>query len=101
MKYLIALLLSGCAQLTIKDFTACSDGGASGAVCDNYLTNHQVILDKTEWAALRFGWLCVSPGDYGNIKTELEQACSIAKCSYEQQESMEAFFLKVNNLRHP
>jgi hypothetical protein len=82
--------------MTIHDFTACADAGVSGAVCDQYLVNHQVSLDKSEWDALRFGWLCVSAADYGNIKVELEQACSIANCSYEQLQTMQTFFKKID-----
>lgn len=93
--FLTAFLTYGCSSLTIQDFTACAIApGQSGVVCDNYLTDHQVILDEQEWEALEPGYLCISPQDYGNIKIELEQACSELNCSYEEQQALEKFFKK-------
>lgn len=96
MKYLALLILCSCAQLTVHDFTACADKGPDGAHCDNYLADVPVNLDKPEWDALRgTGWLCVSPDDYGEIKIELEQACSVIKCTYQQKAQLQKFFSKM------
>lgn len=85
--------------MTVHDFQACADGGDSGGFCDNYLTDAQVHYAKPDWDKLRFGWLCVNSTDYGNIKTELEEACSLLKCSYEQTKTMNSFFQKVDSLQ--
>jgi hypothetical protein len=91
MKLLLLAMLSACAQLTIKDFTACAVmPGQSGAACDHYLTSDQTVLTEQEWIALSPGYLCISPTDYGNIKNELEIACSQLNCSYDQLQTMHA-----------
>ena len=92
----ITFVITGCANLTIKDMSVCADAGVSGAACDHYLINKQTLLDKQEWDALRFGWLCVSPTDYGNIKVELEQACSLINCTYEQTLALTTFLKKID-----
>lgn len=89
-------MLTSCSSLTIHDFRACAIApGQSGAVCDQYLVNHQVILDQPEWLALSEGWIAISPGDFVNLKVELEDACNKLSCSYEQLQAIESFFKKM------
>lgn len=82
----------------MKDFRYCGIEGSLGAHCNQFYTDAPVNYDKTNWDKLSFGWLCLSPDDYGVIKSELEQACSIANCTYEQWQTMDAAFRRIDNL---
>ena len=93
--------VASCSDLTIKDFEACAVAPEqAGAHCDAYLTDHPVDLTQSEWLALSgTGYLCVAPTDYANIKIELQEACAKLKCSYEQEQAMATFFVKIETLR--
>lgn len=63
------------------------------AVCDNFLTDNQQILTEAQWLTLQAQWgvvECVSANDLANVKIELEQLCSVAKCSYPTQQAIKA-----------
>lgn len=98
MKYLLLLIFLGCANtLTVKDFTFCAIAPSEqGAECDGFLTNHATSLDESEWIALsNTGWIALSPDDYSNLKTEITQACTELKCTYEQTSAINNLFQKV------
>ncbi len=99
LQVLALVLISACSSLTIKDFTFCTIApDEQGSVCDGFLTNHQTSLTENEWIALsNTGWFAVSADDYAQIKTEIEQACTLVKCSYETTQAATAFFQKVQN----
>lgn len=83
------IILSSCA-VQIKDEQFCAPvPGNFGAVCDNFLTANQLILDEAEWLALQAQWQaagqsteCTSSQTLGDIKIELEKLCSKTPCSY-------------------
>lgn len=96
-------LLGGCASLLIHDKRICAIGPGNdenaGAACDNVYSSNPQILTEAQWAALSPGWYCMSPGDESFAKQEIEEACSIAKCSYAQLQAMKSAFDKIENLR--
>lgn len=60
-----------------------------GAVCDNFLTANQLILDESAWQKLQESWRttgqsteCTNSNTIGDIKGELEKLCSRTRCSY-------------------
>lgn len=83
------LHLSSCA-VKIHDETFCSPvPGYGGAVCDNFLTSNQVILDQLQWEELQASWIgagqsveCTSSQTVADIKGELEKLCSKTPCTY-------------------
>lgn len=105
MMAVAALLLSGC-SVTIKDETFCSPvPGNFGAVCDNFLTSKQQILDEAEWVALQASWIsdgeaveCTTSKTLGDIKAEVEKLCSVAKCNVDTQAAIIDGLNKIQNL---
>lgn len=101
-----ALLLNSCA-IKINDSQWCSPiPQDQGAVCDNFLTSNQLILDETQWQALQTTWIsqgkaveCTNSDTLGDIKTEIEQLCSVTSCDYETQAKIVKGLLKLKNLR--
>ncbi len=91
----VALLFSGCA-VQIQDYQFCSPiPGNLGAVCDNFLTSNQVILDEAAWLALQASWNaqgqaveCTQSGTLGSLKSELEKLCSETPCDYPTQQAV-------------
>lgn len=96
---MVQLLLSNCA-IQIRDHQFCSpipvitqaDGTKIylGATCDNFLSEHQLILSQDDWEKLQADWLeqgmsteCTSSDTLGDIKAELEKLCSRTRCSYQ------------------
>lgn len=88
-------LSSGCA-VPIKDFRYCSPvPGNLGAVCDNFLTDNQTILDQSQWLALQAEWIaagqaieCTQSQTVGDLKKELEKLCSVTTCAYEVEQQV-------------
>lgn len=83
------LLLSSC-TVAIKDETFCAVvPGNNGAVCDNFLTSDQKILNEADWGILQMQWEsqgqaleCTTSSAVANLKRELEQLCSKTACDY-------------------
>jgi hypothetical protein len=89
--YLLLALLSISCTVSIKDETFCAlVPGNNGAICDNFLTANQQILDEAQWQALQMTWQnqgqateCTQSDTVGDIKAEIEKLCALAPCTYE------------------
>lgn len=101
-----ALLLSSCA-VKIKDEQFCAPmPGHMGAVCDNFLTANQLILDEAAWQALQASWVsggfaveCTTSQTLGDIKGEIEKLCSVAKCTYETKVQLAAIIKTIKRMQ--
>ena len=83
--------LISCKTVQIKDQEWCGDKGAGGAWCFHTFKQDERELDRYEWEALRFGWICTSPQSFGEMKSEQLQLCKISKkCTYEEIAALEA-----------
>lgn len=98
---LVLTFLSGCAgSITVHNFTACAIApGHTGVVCDDFLDNHQVVLDEQEWSALQPGWIAISSEAFGDLKVEIEDTCNQLNCSYDQKVTIQDFFKRVDALK--
>lgn len=97
--FLCALLVS-CGRVKIKDKEVCGDLGTDGADCFHTLKDTQRYIPKLEWDELRFGWLCMSPESFAQMKTEILQLCETSgKCNYEKVEKLlTRFSLNLNRI---
>lgn len=85
----LLLFASGC-SVKIADETFCSPIRPNlGAVCDNFLTSNQRILDQAGWETQQDAWAaqglsteCTNSKTVGDIKREIEKLCSLAPCDY-------------------
>lgn len=66
-----------------------------GAVCDNFLTKNQQLLDEIQWEQLKASWNqsgwaveCTTSDTVGNLKKEIELLCSNQKCDYSTQQAI-------------
>lgn len=92
---LLPLLLDACA-VHIQDETFCAlVPGDYGAVCDNFLTTKPQTLTKAQWDAMQNSWNaqgyaveCTTSKAIGDIKTEIEQLCSVTRCDYEVEKKI-------------
>lgn len=95
-------LLSGCGGVQIHDEQFCSPvPGGLGAVCDNFLTSNQLILDQAAWEAMQASWdgvECTSSKTLGDIKTELEQLCSKTPCTYPQKQQLKLALKHIDKI---
>jgi hypothetical protein len=72
------------------------DQGDDGAFSFNTLNDKTRSLDKDDWKAYRFGMVCGKPDAFAELKKEIEQFCnSTNKCTYEQQQKIQAIMLKM------
>lgn len=103
----LPLLASSCA-VPIKDDTFCAriPGGGLGAVCDNFLTANQRILDEQQWQLLQASWEahgdsveCTTSSAVAALKAEIEKLCSVSTCTYEVQSLVQNFFSKLNSIQ--
>jgi len=72
-----------------------------GAVCDDFLTQNQLILTQIQWVALQLSWgvvECTPATTLGSIKAELEQLCSKTPCTYEQAQQLEKAIASITKL---
>ena len=100
--------LSSCA-VQINDEQFCSPiPGGNGAICDNFLTSNQMILSEADWQALQASWInsgnaveCTTSKTVGDIKKELEQLCSVAKCDDVAQKKIVDGLNKIQSLGAP
>lgn len=87
-----APLLASCGSVEIKDVQFCSPiPGGLGAVCDNFLTSNQLILDEIQWTILKDSWQvveCTSYASLADMKAEVEKLCSVTKCTYEMKKAI-------------
>lgn len=101
----LLLQASSCA-VVIKDAQFCSPlPGNLGAVCDNFLTSNQLILDAGEWTALQASWAslgqateCTTSQTVGDLKSELEKLCSDTSCDYPDAQKVFKGLKKIENL---
>lgn len=102
---LATLASSGCA-IPIHDFQYCSPvPGGLGAVCDNFLTDNQLILDQAQWLALQNQWMaagqaveCTQSKTVGDLKAEIEKLCSVTRCSYKVQQKVNALISSLEKI---
>ena len=100
-----ALLLSSCAvQIYDEQFCAPVPGNL-GAVCDNFLTDKQLVLDEQGWLALQASWQkagnateCTSSATLGDIKGEIEKLCSKTSCTYVEQQQVNASIRNIDRM---
>ena len=92
------LISTSCAQVKIKNSQFCGDLGEDGAHCNKTLTVEPKDFPKAEWDAMRFGWICQPPQAFADQKTALQALCKRNNCSYEDQQAMDNFFLKVDEM---
>jgi hypothetical protein len=97
----------------IQDEQFCSPiPGNLGAVCDNFLTSNQLILNEAQWIALQATWQsagnateCTSSSTLGDIKGELEKLCSKTPCTYEQAQQVKTAVANIDRMiamgQHP
>lgn len=71
-----SISLVECTTTHITDIEACGDKGSLGGHCAHTLTNETRNLNKHDWDAMRFGWICMSPEDFTNTETEIAQLCN-------------------------
>jgi hypothetical protein len=103
---LITLLASGCA-IQIKDFQYCSPiPGNVGAVCDNFLTDNQLILDEAQWLALQAQWLadgqateCTTSQTVGDLKAAIEKLCSVTRCTYKTRQQVRQIISRLKKVQ--
>jgi hypothetical protein len=81
-------LVSGCA-VQIKDEPLYVDEGALGAVEVHLFTPGSTDISESQWAALRFGMVCMSAQSFGDIKLEIESLCSKASCDEQTTQAMQ------------
>lgn len=79
--------------------------GGLGAVCDNFLSSNQLILNKTEWDSLQLQWIstgqaveCTTSRTIGDIKGEIEKLCSVVACDYEVKTKVLSGLKKLETL---
>lgn len=96
---------SGCA-VQIRDFQFCSPvPGNLGAVCDNFLTDNQLILDEAQWVALQADWIthgqaveCTQAQVVGDLKSEIEKLCSVSSCTYETKQKVDQIISSLQKI---
>lgn len=102
---LTTLTASGCA-IQIHDFQYCSPiPGAIGAVCDNFLTDNQLILDEAQWLALQAQWMaqgqsveCTTSQTVGDLKAEIEKLCSVTRCTYKTRQQVRQIVSRLRKI---
>lgn len=94
-------ILTSCQHIQIKDQEWCGDMGYMGASCFHTLTEKKRNIDPIGWADQRFGWLCTSPQQFGEMKSELLRLCNLSKkCTYEDERALEALDQKLETLEN-
>lgn len=101
----VACLFTSCA-VHIHDEPFCAlIPGNQGAVCDNFLTSNQQILNEPEWMVLQMKWAtagqateCTTSDSVGDLKAEIEKLCSIAPCDYDTKTKIISGLQKVQAL---
>jgi hypothetical protein len=103
----MAVLLLNACSVKIKDEQFCAPiPGHLGAVCDNFLTANQIILDEAAWQDLQNTWAsagfateCTSSSTLGDIKSEIEKLCSVAKCTYATKAKVAAVVSAISRMQ--
>lgn len=98
------MVASSCAHVDIPDHEWCADKGTLGAHCVHTNVDAERDINKADWDNMRFGQICTNdPTDkmgstFADMKSVIEQLCNLAKkrCTYDDIESVENFFLKVD-----
>jgi hypothetical protein len=97
---LVFLLLSGCAQVAIKNEEFCGDLGSQGASCFFTLSSQTEDIPKAIWDIDRFGMICEEADVFADWKTYIEQLCTISHdCSFETQQQITSFFKRVDEFK--
>lgn len=96
----MALLLSSCAQVPIKDQEYCGDEGTLGAHCFHTLSSGERQIEKEAWDNERFGMVCTKAENLADTKAVIEKLCSEANnCTYEVQQAITAFFNHMEEVK--
>lgn len=93
---MVALLLSSCQTVAIKDETFNVDAGPAGAFTVNFLSAGSKDIPPGQWDQLRLGQYCMDYTAVGDFKRELEDLCSkCGCCTWEVSQAMRAFFYRT------
>lgn len=85
--------LSGCitmpkGSLKVYDRPICGDLGEAGAYCKHLYTPGAKDVAKADWDKERIGWICTDGKGENDIEVEIDQACTMLNCTYEQREEL-------------
>lgn len=87
------LVVCACNKIEIKDAPLYWDAGENGAVETHLLSDLVREVDKATWDKQRFGYACLSQGDFAWLKAALEKACAVSKvaCGPEEKKALKEF----------
>lgn len=91
----VALVLSSCGQVTVKDEVMYGNKGMIGAVEFHTLTTGQKDISFEAWmqALKTEPMICTSINAFGDVKEELEQLCSVCNCcAADMTKAIDQFF---------
>lgn len=106
---ILVIGLFGCAQIPIPDETiyGVRYPPGNGAVSVHTITGPIVDLSESDWLTMQAtinaeneAVMCMSSASFADFKSEIEQLCSLGNyCTYPETQSVQQFFLKMNNLK--
>jgi hypothetical protein len=101
---LLALLLSSCARVTIKDSVWYGSLGAAGAAEEHTLTSDSATLTLAQWAAkwddLSNPMVCTLYSTFSEWKADIEKLCSYSNdCDYQTQQQIQELFEKLDKFK--
>jgi hypothetical protein len=98
---MVALLLSGCIEVTIQDHTIYVDMGSLGAHSRTTLSNQSQDISKSQWDDMRIGMLCMTPDTYADWKEVIEKLCSKSNtCKYQITPTVKAVDTAIRESRY-
>jgi hypothetical protein len=101
---MVPQLLSGCTQVPIKDEIVYGNKGMLGSIEFHTLTTETREVTFQEWMQIIRDnpLVCTSVTAFGDVKTELEQLCSVTPCSPDVASAIEQFsqnLTKAHNIK--
>lgn len=85
---MVQLNLSGCGSVSIKEEDFYTDAHPNGAILSHFYDTTISYIGDAAWDQLREGMICISADTFGDLKTEIEQLCSDAKCDKSVQKKL-------------
>lgn len=96
----MALLLSSCGTVVIKDQEDCGDMGSLGATCFHTLSSETRDIPKAQWDDERFGMVCTKASNIADTKAAIEKLCSVSNdCTYEVKQRIDAFYNHIDQIQ--
>lgn len=78
-------VLTSCAKVHFSNSEICADLGDAGAFCQMTLSDDSRDFTKEEWDEIRFGWLCMAPETWEELKASILKLCKETNvCAYEK-----------------